>query len=74
MDSKILAFFDEAKDKSSLWLALVNGYWMNGHGQIISLVAKTNYEKWGFNQVEQTFLPHQVRLEGNKIIFTWFYL
>ena len=70
VNAYVLAFFDEAKDKSSPWSAKVESYWANGFGHVTSLVAETYYKKWGVNQVKQTFLPHQVRIEGNKIM--WF--
>ena len=68
----LLALFDEAKDKSSPWSAKVRSYWANGLGHVTSLVAETYYKNWGLKQIKQTFLPHQVRIEGNKIV--WFYL
>ncbi|XP_015764198.1 PREDICTED: uncharacterized protein LOC107343146 [Acropora digitifera] len=64
VNSYVLAFFDEAKDKSSPWSAKVRSYRANGFGHVTSLVAETYYKNWGLKQIKQTFLPHQVRIEG----------
>ena len=64
LNSIILAQFSRA-NKGELWQGLVRRYTQNGHGTILKFRAKTFFASFGVNQVEQTFYPGQVYLEGN---------
>lgn len=64
LNSIILSQFSRA-NKGELWQGQVRRYTQNGHGTILKFTAKTFFASFGVNQVEQTFYPGQVYLEGN---------
>ena len=70
LNSIILAQFSRA-NKGELWQGLVRRYTQNGHGTILKFRAKTFFASFGVNQVEQTFYPGQVYLEGNYTLYMY---
>ena len=64
INSVILAKFRAAVDKKQYWQAVVNRYSKNGRRQVISLVARTVFHSLGVNQIEESFQPNQVWLQG----------
>ena len=69
VNSVVLAKFRAASDKSEFWQAYVTTYWISGRGRVLRLKARTAFLQFGVNQIEETFLPNQVWLQGNQIFF-----
>ena len=64
INSIILAHFSRSAKKDDFWQGLVTKYTQNGYRQVLSLTARTFFGSLGVNQIQQTFYPSQVLLEG----------
>ena len=69
INSIILAHFSRSAKKDDFWQGLVTKYTQNGYRQVLSLTARTFFKSLGVNQIQQTFYPSQVLLEGIETFF-----